>query len=193
MLSLLVLGSGCGPTGEEAGAPTEQGEQTTEQGTARQGDASDISGQALPANVEEAEVDDNVDGDTIEVVFPPDEQQVDVRLIGINAPESVRPNTPVECYGRESSERLEELLEPGTTVYLERDVSDTDQFDRLLRHVWIVDEVSGDAYLVSEVLVRQGYVDARTYPPDDRYADRLAAAERAAQDEGAGLWGACRD
>jgi micrococcal nuclease len=127
------------------------------------------------------------------VVFPNDDRPVDVRLIGINAPESVRPDSPVECYGPESSDRLAELLEPGTTVYLERDVSDADQFGRLLRHVWVVDDASDDAYLVSEVLARQGFVDARTYPPDDRYEDRLADAERAAQDEGAGLWGACRD
>src|SRR5918995_6372584 len=155
-LLLLLLGSGCAPADEEHPVPPEQREQTLDRTTSTEGDVADIAGQALPENVQEAEVDDNVDGDTIEVVFPNDDRPVDVRLIGIDAPESVRPNSPVECYGPESSDRLAELLEPGTTVYLERDVSDTDQFDRLLRHVWVVDD-----------------------------------AERAAQADGAGLWGAC--
>ncbi len=186
---ILLLASGCGPAfeadedGDRAGMSAERGTDTDH--------PVDVRGEALPADVEEAVVADTVDGDTIEVVFLPDDRQFDVRLVGIDSPESVRPNSPVECYGPESSRRLAELLPVGTTVYLERDVSDTDRLGRLLRHVWIVDEANGDAYLISEVLAHGGYADARTYPPDDRYADRLADAERAARAEGAGLWGAC--
>ncbi len=185
----LLLATGCEPT-------FDADEDSDRAGTSAERDTEtdppvDVQGQALPAEVEEAAVADTVDGDTIEVVFPPDDREFDVRLVGIDAPESVRPNSPVECYGPESSHRLTELLRVGTTVYLERDVSDTDRFGRLLRHVWIVDEANGDAYLVSEILAHGGYVDARTYPPDDRYADRLDNAERAARAADAGLWGAC--
>jgi micrococcal nuclease len=185
---MLLLASGCEPVFEEQGG--EKPAASDERRRTLDGIAG-VDRQALPEGLDEAEVADNVDGDTIEVVFPPDDRQVDVRLVGINAPESVRPNSPVECYGPESSERLAELLPPGTPVYLEQDVSDTDRFGRLLRHVWVVDDASGNACLVSEILVREGYVDARPYQPDDRYDDRLAAAERTAQDDGVGLWGVC--
>lgn len=188
VLAILVLGSGCASVFDEQSG---EGPAASDERGSALDDIDGVEGQALPAGVEEAEVADNVDGDTIEVVFPPDDRQVDVRLVGIDAPESVRPNSPVECYGPESSARLAELLPPGTPVYLERDVSDTDRFGRLLRHVWVVDDATGEAFLISEILVREGFVDARTYQPDARYEDRLAAAERAAQDDGAGLWGAC--
>ncbi len=103
----------------------------------------------------------------------------------------MRPNYPVECYGPEAGTRLAALLPVGTVVYLERDVSDRDQFGRLLRHVWIVDEATDGAFLVSEMLVRGGFVDARVYPPDERHTQRLADAERAARDDRVGMWGGC--
>lgn len=154
-------------------------------------DVTGVRGQALPRDVERAQVHKIVDGDTIEIVYPPDDWWSKVRLIGINAPESVKPDTPVQCYGKEASRRLAEIIPVGATVYLERDVSDRDQYGRLLRHVWVVDGSTGQAYLVAELLARGGYVDARHYPPDDRYDDRLAKAELAAKHEHDGLWGAC--
>ena len=186
--AVLILATGCLPIELDEEAARSRTTSTT---TAAVLDTAGVEGQELPDDTEAATVSDVVDGDTIEVTFPPDNLQVDIRIIGINAPESVRPNYPVECYGPEASDRLAELLPGGTTVYLQQDVSETDQFDRLLRHAWIVDEASGDAYLVSEILVRGGFVDARAYRPDDLHDDRLADAERAARDEGAGMWGAC--
>lgn len=154
-------------------------------------DTEGIRGQQLPRDVKKAQVHKIVDGDTIEVVYPPDDWWYKIRLIGIDAPESVKPDTPVECFGKEASRRLAEITPVGATVYLERDVSDKDQYGRLLRHIWVVDDATGQAFLVSELLVRGGYVDARHYPPDDRYDGRLAKAELAAKHEHAGLWGAC--
>lgn len=154
-------------------------------------DVEGVQGQDLPRDVRKAQVHKIVDGDTFEVVFPPDDWWYKVRLIGINAPESVKPGTPVQCYGKEASRRLAEIIPVGATVYLERDESDEDQYGRLLRHAWVVDEETGQAYLVSELLTRGGYVDARTYRPDDKYDDRLARAELAARHEDDGLWGAC--
>ncbi len=67
-------------------------------------------------------------------------------------------------------------------------MSETDRYDRLLRYVWLVD---GDRWtLVNLELVRQGFAQVETDPPDVKYADRFVAAERMARDAGRGLWGA---
>jgi micrococcal nuclease len=107
-----------------------------------------------------------------------------VRYIGVNTPESVAEDRPVECFGKESSEANARLVE-GRTVELERDVSDRDRFGRLLRYVY------ADGVFVNEELVRQGYAVAVTFPPDVRENSRLRVLEREAREAGKGLWGAC--
>lgn len=74
-----------------------------------------------------------IDGDTIEVEFE-DGAVARVRLIGVDTPETVDPRRPVQCFGAEASARTRELLD-GQRVWLERDVSQTDRFGRLLRYV----------------------------------------------------------
>ena len=145
----------------------------------------------LPRDAERMIVHRVVDGDTVQLMYPDDDWYYVVRIIGINAPESVKPNSPVECFGPEASDRLKELLPVGSVVYVERDVSDEDQYGRWLRHIWILDAESKEAFLVSEILVRGGYADARAYRPDDLFDDELADAERDAQREDVGMWGAC--
>lgn len=145
----------------------------------------------LPADAEQMIVRKVVDGDTLQLMYPDDDWYYVTRIIGINAPESVKPNSPVECYGPEASKRLKQLLPVGSVVWVSRDVSDEDQYGRRLRNVWILDGDTGEAFLVSEILVRGGYADARHYRPDDAYDDELAAAEHEAQDDHLGMWGAC--
>ncbi|MGC4108290.1 MAG: thermonuclease family protein [Thermomicrobiales bacterium] len=145
----------------------------------------------LPADAEKMIVHKVVDGDTLQLTYPNDDWYYVTRIIGINAPESVKPNSPVECYGPEASTRLKQLLPVGSVVWVSRDVSDEDQYGRRLRHVWILDGDTGEAFLVSEILVRGGYADARHYRPDDEYDDELAGAEREAQADHLGMWGAC--
>jgi micrococcal nuclease len=77
-------------------------------------------------------------------------------------------------------------LVDGTEVVLERDVRDTDDFGRFLRYVWI-DTVSGWMFVNFE-LVRRGFAQAATYPPDVRFADVFLAAEQAARTAEVGLW-----
>jgi micrococcal nuclease len=120
-----------------------------------------------------------VDGDTIEV-----EGGVRVRYIGIDTPETLHPSKPVECYGEEASARNNELVQ-GRVVQLEKDVSETDKYGRLLRYVYV------DGQMVNEVLVREGYAQVSTYPPDVKYADLLLAAQQEARDANRGLWGPC--
>ncbi len=122
-----------------------------------------------------------VDGDTLEARL--DGRVVRVRLIGIDAPEAT---TTVECFGREATARVRALVPPGTVVGLEKDVSETDRYGRLLRYLWLA-----DGRMLNEVLVREGYAQAATYPPDVRYQDRLLLAQRRAREAGAGLWSAC--
>ncbi len=132
----------------------------------------------------EARVDRVVDGDTIIVIVSSQRQRL--RYIGIDTPESVKPDTPVERMGRQATAANEALVE-GQTVLLETDVSDTDRFGRLLRDVWV--ERDGVLVLVNLELVRMGFAYVTTFPPDVKYADRLLAALDEARAAGVGLWG----
>lgn len=118
-----------------------------------------------------------VDGDTIEL-----ENGEKVRYIGINTPESVKVNSPVECFGKEASKKNEELVE-GKSVRLERDVSDKDRYGRLLRFVYLE-----DGTFVNDVLVREGYARVSTFPPDVAKAEQFKMAEREARENKRGLW-----
>lgn len=122
-----------------------------------------------------------VDGDTIVVAI--DGEEYRVRYIGIDTPETVHPDKPVEWMGPEASAANKALVE-GKTVYLEKDISETDQYDRLLRYVFLE-----DGTFVNAELVRLGYAQVSTYPPDVRYVDLYLEMQRAAQAAGRGLWG----
>ena len=118
-----------------------------------------------------------VDGDTIKI-----ETGETVRYIGVDTPETVHPSKPIQCYGKEASIRNEKLVE-GKTIELEKDVSETDKYGRLLRYVWL------DGTLINESLVREGFAKSSTYPPDVKYQDKFIEAQRLAQAEQKGLWG----
>jgi len=139
-----------------------------------------------PASADTFRVVRVVDGDTIIVEI--DGRQERLRYIGVDTPESVQPNTPVECFGREASAENARLVE-GKRVELERDVSDRDRFDRLLRYVYVVE--NGQRVFVNEALVANGFAYASTFPPDVKFEDDLRAAQREARDAKRGLWGAC--
>ena len=125
-----------------------------------------------------------IDGDTIEV-----EGGIRVRLIGIDTPETKDPRRPVGCFGKEASKETKSLLE-GKRVMLEKDVSETDKYERLLRYVYLPLE-SGQALFVNDYLVREGFALALTYPPDVKYNEQFRQAEREAREEKRGLWGRC--
>lgn len=158
-------------------------------GTYAQSDPPDA--EAVPEDATEATVIEVVDGDTLDIDLDGDE--FIVRLIGIDTPETVAPNEPVGCFGPEASERTKAMFPVDRTIWLEQDVSETDRFGRLLGHVWITadDERGGAAFLASEVLVREGYAQVGTFPPDVKYVERFEAAQDAAVATNAGLWAAC--
>lgn len=142
---------------------------------------------AAPAG-EMARVDRVVDGDTIMVEI--DGRIERLRYIGIDTPETVRPDSPVECFGPEASKANKQLV-GGREVELVRDVGNRDRFDRLLRYVYVRDPDTGERIFVNLRLVEDGYANAATFPPNVAHADDFRAAERRAREEGRGLWGAC--
>ncbi len=126
-----------------------------------------------------------VDGDTIEVTLSG--SRVRVRLLGIDAPESVSPSVPVQCHGVEASTALAAALAPGTVVDLERDVELRDHFDRLLLHVYR----RSDGLFVNRWLVADGHAAAVSYAPNTAHRSEFRSAEREARRAGRGLWGHC--
>jgi len=128
----------------------------------------------------EAQVMEVVDGDTIKVevdgtVYP-------VHYIGIDCPETVHPSEPIQWMGPEAYDCNRRLVE-GKTVYLEKDVSETDQYGRLLCYVFLA-----DGTFVNAELVRLGYAQVSTDPPDVRYQDLFLEMQQEARDSGVGLW-----
>ena len=123
-----------------------------------------------------------VDGDTIEVNYRG--SIVDIRLIGVDTPETVHPTEPVECFGPAASHFTTATLTE-ETVRLEFDVERRDYYGRLLAYVW------HDGKLFNRALVQRGFATVSTYPPNVRYVARFNAAQDQAQSTGRGLWEGC--
>lgn len=131
-----------------------------------------------------AVVTDVADGDTIEVAVGG--RAEDVRLIGVDTPETVDPSEPVQCFGPEASDFTHGLLTPGTPIELGFDAERRDVYGRLLAYVYL------RGRLVNAMLARRGLARTLTIAPNDSMAalfKRLVAAAAAAD---RGLWGACR-
>ncbi|MBI2551899.1 thermonuclease family protein [Candidatus Uhrbacteria bacterium] len=120
-----------------------------------------------------------IDGDTIEI-----EGGQRVRYIGIDTPETVDPRKPVQCFGAEASNYNKALVE-NKRVRLEKDVSETDKYGRLLRYVYV------DNLFVNLVLIQEGFAHSSAYPPDVKYQPQFTAAERLAREQQKGLWNSC--
>lgn len=144
-------------------------------------------GAAAGAGPGAATVERVVDGDTLVVRVAGREDRV--RLIGVDTPETRKPDSPVECFGAEASARLAELLPEGSAVTMVRDVEPRDRYDRLLAYVYRDD----DDLFVNLAMAADGYAAAYTYPPNVAHADEIIAAAAEARDEGRGLWSACGD
>ena len=148
-----------------------------------------------PTTAEAATVVSVADGDTITVDI--DGERASIRLIGIDTPETFVARTGYrECYGAEASAFAKETLVPGTVVYLDTDITDSDRYDRLLRYVWVDAGVigagpPGTAAMFNEVLVLDGYAIPYPYEPDTREQPRFNAAADAAESANRGIWCAC--
>jgi micrococcal nuclease len=137
--------------------------------------------EAGPASAS-AEVVRVVDGDTVEVRL--DGVVEDVRYIGVDTPESVKPGAPVECFGKRAAAFNRQLVE-GRRVRLVFGAERRDQYGRLLSYVYL------ERRFVNAELLRRGYARTLTIPPNDRFAMRFERLELAAGRSGRGLWGSC--
>ena len=124
-----------------------------------------------------------VDGDTIIVKSGGHEYRV--RYIGMDAPEAKSSKEAAQPLSAQATAANSTLVK-GKTVVLEKDVSETDRFGRLLRHVWLND--GGTWTLVNAELVRRGVAKAKSYPPDVAHDDWYAPAQQEAEAAALGLW-----
>lgn len=126
-----------------------------------------------------------VDGDTIRVLI--EGKEVPVRLIGIDTPETVAPNRPVECAGPEASVYADQLMS-GDRVYLELDPTQGtyDSYDRVLAYAWL----DGDV-MVNLAMLQAGLAEEYTYDAAYAYAyqDLFRDVEQQAKDDLLGQWG----
>src|SRR4051812_20041825 len=154
-------------------------------GTAAWGGGGSGSGTPPPGSAQEATVPRVVDGDTVIAQLGSGATER-VRLIGVDTPESVKPGTPVQCFALKASAYTKHLL-TGRAVRLVQDAEARDRYGRLLAYVYR----EPDGLFVNAELVRRGYAQTLTIPPNVRFAERFLALARQARDAGAGLWGAC--
>ncbi|MGD6959412.1 thermonuclease family protein [Rossellomorea aquimaris] len=135
--------------------------------------------------LEEVVVARAVDGDTLEL-----KDGRKVRLVGVNTPEST---TRTEEYGKEASKYTAEELE-GEKVWIQKDVSDKDRYDRYLRIIWMdipKDNTNEDeirSKMFNAHLVLNGYAEPSTYTPDVKYSDYFVKFAREARENNTGLW-----
>lgn len=135
-----------------------------------------------------------VDGDTIEARIGGSVE--DVRLIGVDTPETVKPGAPVECFGPQASRFSHRVLE-GRRMQLVFGQERRDVYGRLLAYVYLrpgegpLERDPGLPRFVNAALVSRGMARTLTIPPNDRFAPLLKRLELGAARAGRGLWGAC--
>lgn len=158
----LLIGTAAAPShGRQAVAAAAKGGRTTSYS------------QGLSAVVERV-----IDGDTVVLAT-----QERIRYIGVDTPEMHHPKKPVEAYAREAKEFNRRLVE-GKAIRLEFDVERHDKYGRLLAYVYLE-----DGTFVNAELIRQGYAQILTIPPNVKYADLFLKHQREAREAGRGLWG----
>lgn len=127
-----------------------------------------------------------VDGDTIDAKIESSGEVVKVRFLGMNTPESVDPRRPVQCFGKEASNRLKELIEEKKVLLIDDPkADDRDKYGRWLRNVVRVE----DSLDVNATLVAQGYASAYlSFPLDAKRKAQIRALEQEAKTNQRGLW-----
>ena len=150
--------------------------------------------------VYKAKVERVVDGDTAIISFIFDDGskylKERVRFLGVNTPETVHPNKPVEYYGKEASNFTKSEL-TDKTVWLQTDVEVKDRYGRMLAYVWMKepskkdldDENSIREYMFNAKLLLDGYAQLMTVQPNSRYSNLFVHFQREARQDNRGLWG----
>ncbi|MEM9514098.1 MAG: thermonuclease family protein [Actinomycetota bacterium] len=126
-----------------------------------------------------------IDGDTLVARFG--NRTDTIRLIGIDTPETVHPDRPVECFGPEATAFLNEVLPPGTHIRVHRDTVARDHFDRLLGYVYR----ASDEMFVNGEIISRGFGRPLSIPPNDIYAVEFVKRATKAERANHGVWAAC--
>lgn len=185
IVAVLVVGAALGWFGAAGGGGA--GDSTASQ--------ADRAGQAAASDAElqQVEVVRVVDGDTLKVKTSGGAKET-VRLVGMDTPESVAQEESRNCEeGVIASNYTKSLVAPGQTVWLSRDVSDTDQYGRLLRYVWLEQpsDLSNEGEIANKmlnaILVRDGYAQVKRYKPDTTLHDMFKRWGDEAAAEGKGV------
>lgn len=121
-----------------------------------------------------------VDGDTF--LAKKDGERIKVRMIGMETPETVKPNTPVQPYGKEASNYSKKEL-THKYVYLEYDKEKNDRYGRTLAYVWLSKNRMFNRELVEKGLAREKY-----YSPNGKYRQILKKAQEEAKQNKVNLW-----
>lgn len=120
-----------------------------------------------------------IDGDTI---ILSDNRKI--RYIGIDTPEIANGKNPAQCFAIEAADFNKQLVE-NQEIDLEKDISETDKYGRLLRYVY------SDGIMINELLLSQGFARLEEIPPDTKYYSRFKKSETEAKEAKRGLWGKC--
>jgi len=126
-----------------------------------------------------------VDGDTIHISINGTREEI--RLIGVDTPETVHPTKPVQCFGPEASAHTKQLLPRGTRVYLVRDVESRDRYGRLLAYVYR----AADNLFINNELVLNGWARPYPYPPNTTLETTFSESAHHAETHRLGLWSRC--
>lgn len=127
-----------------------------------------------------------IDGDTVRVKIKGFRETV--RYIGVDTPESVKPDTPVQCYSKEASRKNRELV-GSEWVRLVFDRERQDRYGRLLAYVYLT---GSNKDLVNAELLKGGYAKLLTIPPNTKHKAQFSNLESKAQLGKRGLWQACQ-
>ncbi len=135
-----------------------------------------------------------IDGDTLKISYG--DQEESIRLIGIDTPESqankkakrdaARTGDDIQLIlsqGREATNYVKGLVKPGDSVQIEFDVQERDRYTRLLGYVHL-----SDGKMLNEEIVRAGFANLMTIPPNVKYQKRFSKAYKEARDNKRGLW-----
>lgn len=140
---------------------------------------------APPANAFTATVVWISDGDTIGAKTA-ERNEIHVRLIGIDSPETKKPNSPVECYGPAATKELTRLIPRGSTIIAAYQDFRIDKYGRDLWDIWLP-----DGRFVQGAMVNGGFARTLTFGGTNRYAPYLKQVEARAKANRVGMWGLC--
>lgn len=140
---------------------------------------------------EKAQVLYAVDGDTIWVDI--DGTREKIRFVGVNTPELAKDGNPAEFMAIEAKNFTTNFLKD-KEIYLEKDVTDRDKYDRMLRYIWLEKPTANptkediEEKTLNGILVKKGYAYSNYYKPDTKYQKYLDKIEKSAQDKTLGIW-----